>query len=157
MVDPKEPGERLIVTGTVTGPDGKTPVHGASVYVFHVDAAGRYEGFAGTTRGDEGSPRLRGYMRSDANGHYTYTTIRPAPYIDRGGPEHIHYILIAQGYKTRGGEMYFTDDPQFQPSETDPERRGPHAMRVDSIGVCQPTKNASGAWHCTMDIEMASN
>jgi protocatechuate 3,4-dioxygenase beta subunit len=156
MVDLKEPGERLIVTGTVTGPDGKTPVRGASVHVFHVDAAGRYSG-VGPSRGDDTNPRLRGYMRSDANGHYAYTTIRPAPYIDDiGGAAHVHYEVNAQGYKEQRGQiMYFTDDPQFQ-SSVNPARSRPGAMRPGFSGACQPTKDASGAWHCTMDIVLAS-
>src|SRR4029453_12669266 len=37
-----EPGERLIVTGRVFGPDGVTPVPGASVYVYHTDVKGYY-------------------------------------------------------------------------------------------------------------------
>ena len=33
----EEPGERLIVTGRVLGPDGKTPISGVSLYVYQTD------------------------------------------------------------------------------------------------------------------------
>src|SRR5262245_45067057 len=60
----EEPGERLIVTGQVFGPDGKTPLAGASVYVYHTDAKGVYTPGPNNDR----NPRLRGYMRTDAQG-----------------------------------------------------------------------------------------
>jgi protocatechuate 3,4-dioxygenase beta subunit len=38
----QEPGERMIVTGVVFDADEKTPLAGASVYVYHTDANGLY-------------------------------------------------------------------------------------------------------------------
>ena len=35
-----EPGERMMVEGVVT--DGTNPIQGASVYVYHTDAEGKY-------------------------------------------------------------------------------------------------------------------
>ena len=37
-----EAGERLIVSGRVVGPDGKTPVANASLYVYQTDKDGSY-------------------------------------------------------------------------------------------------------------------
>ncbi|MBF8248477.1 MAG: hypothetical protein HW374_1277, partial [Bacteroidetes bacterium] len=37
-----EPGETMIVSGRVFAPDGKTPVEGISVHVYHTDAKGYY-------------------------------------------------------------------------------------------------------------------
>ncbi|MBI3006203.1 MAG: hypothetical protein HYY49_12430 [Ignavibacteriales bacterium] len=37
-----EPGERMIVSGRVIAADGKTPVAGIRVQVYHTDAKGYY-------------------------------------------------------------------------------------------------------------------
>lgn len=91
-----EPGERLIVSGVVFGADRKTPLANASVYIYHTDANGRYT--PGATD-DNRNPRLRGYLRTDAQGRYEYSTIKPAPYPGNGPPAHIHYHVNAPGYQ----------------------------------------------------------
>jgi len=67
-----EPGERFIVTGRMLA-EG-TPVAGASIYVFHADADGRY---TRNGRNNDQNARQHGAMRSDANGRYRFETIRP--------------------------------------------------------------------------------
>ncbi|HYE16063.1 MAG TPA: hypothetical protein VD968_16610, partial [Pyrinomonadaceae bacterium] len=37
-----EPGEPLVVSGRIFAPDGKTPVEGVTLYVYHTDARGLY-------------------------------------------------------------------------------------------------------------------
>src|SRR5215510_4960273 len=104
----EEPGERLIVTGKVLGPDGKTPLAGASVYVYHTDAKGLYTPGANN---DSRNPRLRGYMRTDAEGRYEYSTIKPAPYPNNRIPAHIHYVVNAPSHRERIFEIVFEGDP----------------------------------------------
>src|SRR5829696_8981945 len=59
-IPPKdEPGERLLVSGKVSGEDGN-PLAGVSVYVYHTDVKGLY-----SESNDSNNPRLRGYMRTD--------------------------------------------------------------------------------------------
>jgi len=43
-----EPGERLLLQGTIYAPDGVTPVPGVLLYVYHTNTAGVY-----AKRGDE--------------------------------------------------------------------------------------------------------
>lgn len=107
----EEPGERLTVTGVVFGADGKTPLAGASVYVYHTDAQGLYTPGANN---DSRSPRLRGYMRTDAQGRYEYSTIKPAPYQSNDIPAHIHYHVNAPGYQERIFEIMFEGDPKIR-------------------------------------------
>ena len=101
-----EPGERLVVTGRVT--DGKKPVPGASIFVYHTDAKGLYSFNANN---DATDPRLRGAMRSDAAGAYAFDTIRPGPYPNSTFAAYVHYVVTAPGYRDQQFETLFADDP----------------------------------------------
>ena len=69
----QEPGERLTLTGRVLKQDGVTPVAAASVYVYHTDAKGYYTPGVNDNR----NPRLRGYMRTDAQGRMNSARSNP--------------------------------------------------------------------------------
>lgn len=63
-----EPGERLIVTGTVFEKDGRAPAADVRIYIYHTNSEGVYP-----KRGDErgnGSRHgyLRGWMQTDRHG-----------------------------------------------------------------------------------------
>lgn len=93
IVDENEPGERLVLRGTVYAPDGTTPVPGVLLYLYHTNAAGVYP-----KRGDEtGNGRRHGYLRgwivSDENGEFEVRTIRPGTYPSRSEPAHIHMTV----------------------------------------------------------------
>lgn len=141
-----EPGERLIVTGIVYGTDGKTPLANASVYVYHTDANGRYT--PGATD-DNRNPRLRGYMRTDAQGRYEYSTIKPAPYPGDGPPAHIHYHVNAPGYQERVFEIVFEGDPKI-----DANIRAQAAKADSGFSIRKLTRDAAGIWHCTQDVSL---
>lgn len=142
-----EPGERLTVSGIVYGADGKTPIAGASVYVYHTDAKGLY------TPGpvdDNRNPRLRGYLRTDAQGRYEYSTIKPAPYPGNNGPPaHIHYHVNAPGYQERVFEIVFEGDPRVNESI-----RASAAKEGSGFSIRKLTGDAAGGWRCTQDIKL---
>src|SRR5258706_7619265 len=92
-----EPGERLVVTGQTL--DGKKPVGGVSLYVFHTDAKGRYSTETDDNRVGEYNPRLHGSLRTDARGRYQYETIRPGGHGIPLGAAHGHYVVSAPGYE----------------------------------------------------------
>jgi protocatechuate 3,4-dioxygenase beta subunit len=150
MAGKAELGERLMVTGTITGPDGKIPVRGASIYAYHTDANGRYDP---TEARPTGNARLRGFMRSDARGHYAFSTIRPAPYPNAKIPAHVHFIVSITGYKDLWLEMLFSDDPLI----TDEHRAAVKEDRLYKFAICQVTKDANAVWHCTQNIALKPN
>lgn len=90
IASPSEPGQRLVLTGHVFGPDGR-PRAGAQIELWHTDATGHYR----LDHGD-GPARLRGVVRTDADGSYTVETIKPAPYPGTNRGAHIH-VRIAGG------------------------------------------------------------
>lgn len=142
----EEPGERLIVTGVVYGADGKTPLTNASVYVYHTDANGRYT--PGATD-DNRNPRLRGYLRTDAQGRYEYSTIKPAPYPGDGPPAHIHYHVNASGYQERVFEIVFEGDPKINAGI-----RASAAKEDSGFSIRKLTRDAQGVWHCTQNVRL---
>lgn len=138
-----EPGERLIVSGKVIGDDGK-PLAGASVYVYHTDAKGLY-----SETNDNRNSRLRGYMRTDAQGRYEYATIKPAPYPNNQAPAHIHYHVNASGYRERVFEIIFEGDPHIN------DRIRADARKEDSgFSLRTLERNKQGVLHCTQDVRL---
>jgi protocatechuate 3,4-dioxygenase, beta subunit len=103
-----EPGERLEVKGVVYAADGRTPVAGASVYVYQTDARGYYR--PDDAMGNR-NPRLMALLRTDGSGRYSFTTIRPGSYPGTRVPRHIHYEVSASGHGSRIFEIVFDDDP----------------------------------------------
>jgi protocatechuate 3,4-dioxygenase beta subunit len=141
----EEPGERVVVSGRVVGPDGVTPVSGASVYVYHTDVNGYYS--PGTN--DNRNPRLRGYLRTDAQGRYEFNTIKPGPYPNNRIPAHIHYVVTAAGYRDRIFEIVFEGDPLL-----DDNVRRQAANEWSGFSLKRLEKDNRGAWRCTQDIKL---
>ena len=141
----QEPGERLIVSGRVFRADGVTPVAAASVYVYHTDVKGYYTPEANDNR----NPRLRGYMRTDAQGGYEFSTIKPGSYPNTSVPAHIHYVVRAEGYSERIFEIVFEGDPFL----TDRVRTDA-ANEWSGFSLRRLTKDEKGVWRCTQDIKL---
>jgi len=133
-----EPGEPLIVSGTVYAPDGKTPASGITVYVYHTDAEGYYR--KGANSSD--NPRLKGTMITNAEGQYEFRTIKPGAYPGGGNPAHIHYVLSGKGYPKHHDEVMFEGDPYLTPRDR------------SSISVRPLTRDKDGVWRCVYDIKL---
>ena len=140
----EEPGERLIVTGVVFDTDGKTPLARASVYVYHTDADGLYTPGA---KNDNRNPRLRGYMRTDAQGRYEYSTIKPAPYQNDNVPAHIHYHVNAPGYREHIFEILFEGDPKISD-----DIRAKASQEGSEFSIRPLTRDQMGGWRCTQNV-----
>src|SRR5678816_3177686 len=66
IVSDKEPGEPLMVSGTIYAPDGRSPLEGITLYVYQTDATGRYS----TSGGDNRNTRIHGQMKTNTQGRY---------------------------------------------------------------------------------------
>ena len=118
LADASEPGDRLIVSGTVLSADCRTPVPGALVEIWQCNAAGRYH-----HPGDQHDAPLDpnfyggGRARADTEGHYKFITIKPGAYPwgnhhNAWRPAHIHFSLFGPAFATRLiTQMYFPQDP----------------------------------------------
>jgi protocatechuate 3,4-dioxygenase beta subunit len=103
-----EPGQRLIITGTVYKSDGKTPLAGAVIYAYQTDASGVYSRGTNSSR----NPRLKGWLKTRADGRYEIRTIKPGSYPGSRNPAHIHASITAPGRKEQWiDEFLFDGDP----------------------------------------------
>jgi protocatechuate 3,4-dioxygenase beta subunit len=110
-------GERIAVGGRVLDEGGK-PVRGALIELWQCNAAGRYA-HERDNHDAPLDPNFSGCGRTltDADGHYSFYTIKPAAYPwgnheNAWRPAHIHYSLFGQGMLSRlVTQMYFPGDP----------------------------------------------
>lgn len=140
-----EAGQKLIVSGTVFQPDGKTPAPGVILYYWQTDNKGYYSPRPGMDEKAKRHGHIRGWVKTDVNGHYTIYTIRPAPYPGQDEPAHIHLSVkepgMANEYYT--DEIVFDDDKLLIPAlkkRPQQNRGGSGIVRVllkDSIQIAE--------------------
>jgi protocatechuate 3,4-dioxygenase beta subunit len=113
-------GERITVSGRVLDTEGK-PLRDTLVEIWQANAAGRY--LHGSDRWPaELDPNFSGAGRTvtDAEGRYSFTTIKPGPYPwgnhhNAWRPAHIHFSLLGRAFAQRlVTQMYFPGDPLFE-------------------------------------------
>jgi protocatechuate 3,4-dioxygenase beta subunit len=135
MAPEGEPGERLVVEGTVRGAGGE-PLAGVSVYAYQTGANGIY--------GPRGSsdPRLRVHLRTDRRGRYRFETIRPGSYPGTRIAAHIHFHVTPAGGDEQVSEVVFEGDPFVTAT-----------MRKDPFFVVRPVeRGADGFARVTYDV-----
>lgn len=109
-----EGAQKLIVTGKVFQPDGKTPAPGVVVYYWHTDNKGLYSSDSQTPEKAKIHGKLRGWVKSDENGYYKIKTSRPAAYPNQDIPQHIHLSIKEPGIKNEYfADLFFDDDPLY--------------------------------------------
>jgi len=107
-------GEVVEVSGRVLDEDG-SPVANALVDVWQANTHGRY------AHEDDPNPapldpNFQGWakLKTDADGHYRFKTIKPGPYQVGEAwsrPPHIHFKVARRGFHELTTQMYFAGDP----------------------------------------------
>lgn len=140
-----EPGERLIVSGTIYAPEGATPTPGINLIVYQTDATGHY---SPSEAGNNRTTRLHGVMQTNGEGRYEFRTIKPAPYPGRTNPAHIHAYVSGPGYPE-----YWIDEFLF---EGDPYITAEMTQKFSGKGkqssILKLTRDPNGTWRGARDI-----
>jgi protocatechuate 3,4-dioxygenase, beta subunit len=146
ICDEKEPGEPLIVSGTIFAPDGRTPIEGIHLFVYQTDAKGVYT----TSGGDNRATRIHGEMRSSNEGRYEFRTIKPGSYPGSRNPAHIHAYVSGPGYPEYWiDEYHFQDDPFIK--DDDKQK----ALAKGSFSpILKLTRGSDGVLRAVRDIKI---
>jgi protocatechuate 3,4-dioxygenase, beta subunit len=148
LIPAGEPGTPLVVSGRIFAADGKTPVEGLTLHVYHTDARGLYSEKDG--QGGPPDPRLKGSMKTDRDGRYEFRSIRPASYPGTRNPQHIHARVFGAGYAERWiPEYWFDDDPLVTA-----EMRARHAGLGTFSPIVHAKRGADGVFACVRDIRL---
>jgi len=124
---------KLIVTGRVFQLDGKTPAPNTIIYYWHTDEQGLYSSDQHVPKEALRHGKLRGWVKSDANGNYTIQTSRPAAYPNETIPQHIHLSIKEKNMSEYYADLYFDDDPLYlthQKKYGKIDRAGTEVLRV---------------------------
>jgi protocatechuate 3,4-dioxygenase beta subunit len=141
-----EPGTPLVVHGRLFREDGRTPIAGAIVFAYHTDARGHYSDAQAAH-----SWRLRGWAKSDANGRFTFHTIRPGASPQGRSPAHLHLTIEAAGIGRRFvDEVNFADDPLVS------DRAKAASAAAGAFGFVRPVTTRAGAQHIDLRIRVAA-
>lgn len=118
-----EPGERLIVTGTVFSADCRTPLPGALIEVWQANHAGVYDTQTPGNFTEATKFHLRGMLYTNAKGQYEIETIVPGrypvppnlpgleKYAGLTRPAHIHFRVVESLHVPVTTQLYFKGDP----------------------------------------------
>ncbi len=167
LADENEPGTRIYLSGTVYGPDCKTPISNALLDIWHADAKGNYDRpeYAKIYNPNQ-DYRLRRQLLTDADGSYQIETIIPgrykippglpdidAKYAGLTRPAHIHLLAAAPGYTSLITQLYFEGDPHipgdpWAGGET-PEEHAKNQLKLQKL------KEDGSVVKATFDITLA--
>jgi protocatechuate 3,4-dioxygenase beta subunit len=148
IVSEKEPGQPLVVSGTIFAPDGRKPLEGITLYVYQTDATGVYS--TSGTGGDNRNTRIHGVMRTGADGRYEFRTIKPASYPGTRISAHIHAYVSGADYPEYWIDEYVFEDDPFVGEDVKQKFRG--------LGSFSPvltlTKGNDGILRAVRDIKV---
>ncbi|MFD0861775.1 intradiol ring-cleavage dioxygenase [Sungkyunkwania multivorans] len=99
---------KLKIVGRVYQKDGRTPAKDVIIYIYQTDNKGIYP-----KKGDEQGwakrhGYIRGWVKTGADGKYTFYTFRPASYPNTRIPQHIHATI-----KEPDKNAYYIADYRF--------------------------------------------
>jgi protocatechuate 3,4-dioxygenase beta subunit len=141
-----EPGAPLVIHGRVVRADGRTPAPDMIVFAYHTDATGRYDVPSAAAH----SWRLRGWVKTDADGRFEFTTIRPAPYPTRTTAAHVHLTIEGPGVPRQSAGLTFEGDPLLTAAEREESRT------AGRFGTVRPIEPREGVQHVTLEIRIGA-
>ena len=118
-------GDAMFFTGLVVDTSGQ-PIANAEVDVWHASTVGLYE----NQDPEQAEMNLRGKFFTDADGRFSFRSIKPSGYpVPMGGPvgrlltiekrhpfrpAHLHCLIHKKDFKTIASQLYSSDDPYLE-------------------------------------------
>lgn len=117
-------GPKLLITGIVYQPDGRTPAPHVVIYYYHTNTEGRYIHLSEEPRSmppnaqGQTHGHIRGWVKTGANGIYEIYTVRPGKYPHFEDPAHIH-LTVQEPNRNEYyiDDVVFDDDPLLTTSK----------------------------------------
>ncbi len=140
LAGPDEPGDRLILTGTVFSSDCQTPLPGALMEVWQANHAGAYDTNKPGNFTEVTTFHLRGMLNTNDKGQYEIETIMPGryavppnlPQLEKYAglmrPAHIHVRVADSLHVPVTTQLYFKGDPFLA---TDPWASRKPSLAID--------------------------
>jgi catechol 1,2-dioxygenase len=130
-----EPGEKLVISGTVYSSDCRTVLSSALIEVWQANSAGRYDTDIPGHFTEATSFHLRGMLNTDERGRYEIETVMPGRYPIGPGlpgagqtrPAHIHFRVMEALHIPLTTQLYFQGDPFIG--------KDPFASRKPSLAI----------------------
>lgn len=142
-----EPGEPIVFEGVVYQVDGTTPAPNIVLYAYHTNADGLYANGTDETIWSKRHGRLRGWIRTDVDGHYKFQSVKPAPYPNDGLPAHIHITVLEPGRPP-----YWIDDIVFEGEFGVTAEYRASMINKGGNGIVKAQRSANGMWAVRRDI-----
>ncbi|MBD3225687.1 MAG: intradiol ring-cleavage dioxygenase [Caldithrix sp.] len=105
---------KLKITGTIFQSDGKTPADNVVLYVYHTNQEGQYAPPENAHGWANRHGKLRGWIKTDHTGQYTFFTQEPGAYGNQF--PHIHATILEPD-----GRYYYIEAFRFKQDNQDRE------------------------------------
>ncbi len=147
LANQSEPGTRLIISGIVQTLDCTKVIKNTVLDVWHANNDGNY---------DNSGFNLRGKIKSNEQGFYSFETILPGKYLNGSAyrPRHIHFKITPPGFPTIITQLYFAGDTDIPGDAAASIKSGTFNATNRIIPI---SKNAEGIYEGTWDIAIDGN
>lgn len=106
--------QKIKIAGTIYKKDGKTPAKDVILYAYQTDANGIYPKKTDSKGWERRHGYIRGWIKTDKTGTYTFYTLRPGSYPNTTIPQHIHFTVKEPDKNEYYiDDIYFDDDPNL--------------------------------------------
>jgi protocatechuate 3,4-dioxygenase, beta subunit len=144
---PTEAGEAFVFEGVVYQADGKTPASNVVLYAYHTNADGLYANGNNESEWSRRHGRLRGWVKTGANGRYRFQSIKPAPYPNDILPAHVHITVLEPER-----QPYWIDDIVFDGEFGVTSKYRKSMVNKGGNGIVKASRSTDGIWKVTRDI-----
>lgn len=137
----------MIISGTVFEADGERAAPNILIYFYHTDSDGYY----GRKRpGEPLHGHFRGWMLTDAQGRYEFSSIIPAAYPERKFAAHVHMTLTGKNFREDSVDsILFEGDKLITAQE-----RAEAGKKGGFNPIVKLEKDANDIWRATRDIQL---